>query len=86
MSQDAGTSWHQVEYGPDDNAVYRNGFLYDGTDFANWALFGVDKLMRNGWHVDSTVPDYRSQDWWYRELSRAGSVSMLEQSQDNGSA
>jgi hypothetical protein len=42
-----------------------------------------DQLVKDGWHVDSLVPDYRSQDWWYRELSRAGSIPMLEHSQDN---
>src|SRR5262249_23536326 len=43
-----------------------------------------DPLVRDGWRVDSTVPDYRSQEWWYRELSRADSIPVLEHSQDTG--
>jgi hypothetical protein len=101
MSHDAGNTWHQVDLpGSAENVVYRNGVLYNTTDFGNSGAFGEsmddgatwsvqvpspDGLVRQGWRVDSMVPDYRAQGRWYRELSRAGSIPVLEQSEDNGS-
>jgi hypothetical protein len=99
MSHDAGNSWRQVESGPGEYAMYRNGVVYDTTDVgsldtfsasaddgATWTVLepSPDPLVQDGWRVDSTVPDYRSQQWWYRELSRADSIPVLEHSQDNG--
>jgi hypothetical protein len=95
MSHDAGNSWHQVESALGEDAVYRNGLLYDTTDSgafvsaddgATWTAAepSPDRLVRDGWQVDSMVPDYRSQGWWYRDLSRNGSIPVLEQSQDDG--
>ena len=79
--------------------MYRNGMVYDTTDVGSLDTFSAsaddgatwtalepspDPLVRDGWRVDSTVPDYRAQEWWYRELSQADAIPVLEHSQDNG--
>jgi hypothetical protein len=77
--------------------VYRDGMMYgssagDGAfavstnDGATWTPLerSPDKLEQQGWQIATVVPDYRSAQWWYRGLSLAGSIPLLEHSQDDG--
>jgi hypothetical protein len=61
-------------------------FAVSTDDGATWASLEQrpDPLEQGGWQVIAVVPDYRSDGWWYRELTIAGSAPVLEQSHDDG--
>jgi hypothetical protein len=78
-----GLMYGSVEFGLVSNTA---PFGFSADDGGTWTTVKMapDRLVQAGWQVDSIVPDYRAQGWWYRELSRAGSIPMLEHSQDTG--
>lgn len=61
-------------------------FAVSTNDGATWTALerSPDRLERQGWQVETVVPDYRSAGWWYRNFSLDGAPPMLEHSQDDG--
>lgn len=79
----AGRMYGSIDFG---SSAGDGGFAVSTDDGATWTELegSPDRLEQQGWQVGAIVPDDRSARWWYRELSLAGSVPMLEQSQDDG--
>ncbi len=61
-------------------------FAVSTDDGATWAVLEQrpDPKEQQGWQVFAYTPDYRSDRWWYRDLTQDNEAPLLEHSQDDG--
>lgn len=63
-----------------------SAFAVSTDDGATWSALEQrpDPQEQQGWQVFAYAPDYRSDGWWYRDLTLDNAAPVLEHSQDDG--